>query len=90
VSAKHLVISSYSDLSKLHSKIKHVHFRKFISKKLLKIVVEKCPKLELISVSPYSYKRLKFDCMFPVGASKKSSGRPSFIENKIIRLKEIK
>jgi len=52
------VISSYSDLSKLSSNVKIIHFRKFVSKKLLNLVLEKCPNLEIISLSGYASKRL--------------------------------
>lgn len=52
------VLSSYSDLSKLSSKVKIIHFRKFVSKRMLIISLEKCPKLRIISASRYASKRL--------------------------------
>lgn len=52
------VLSSYSDLSKLSSKVKIIHFRKFVSKKILILSLEKCPKLRMISASKYASKRL--------------------------------
>ncbi len=55
---KQEVISSYSDLYKISSNVKIIHFRKFISRKLLRIVIEKCPNLEIISISRYASKRL--------------------------------
>jgi hypothetical protein len=59
VNYKHrAVLSSYSDLYKISSNVKIIHFRKFISRKLLRIVIEKCPNLEIISISRYASKRL--------------------------------
>jgi len=59
VNHKHrAVISSYSDLLKLSSGIKIVHFRKFVSKRILKIVLEECSDLKVISLSKYASKRL--------------------------------
>jgi len=59
VNYKHrAVLSSYSDISKISSDVKIIHFRKFISIKLLKIIMQKCPKLEIISLSGYASKRL--------------------------------
>jgi hypothetical protein len=52
------VISSYSDVSKLSSSVKIIHFRKFVSSKLFRIVLEECPNLMLVSMSKYASKRL--------------------------------
>ena len=79
------VISSYSDLSKLSQKVKSVHFRKFVSRKLLEIILEKCPRLESISLSKYAHGRLHFDFLkykrVKIIISGKSSGRPNLVEN---------
>jgi hypothetical protein len=59
VNHKHrAVISSYSDISKLPSNIKILHFRKFVSKRVLSEAIERCPELKIISLSKYASKRL--------------------------------
>ncbi len=83
-----LVVSSYSDLSKLSSNIVCVHFRKFVSKRLLDKVLKSCPKLKKISLSMYAARRL--DCFSSylsgkgllIEFSKRGSGRPNSIEIK--------
>jgi hypothetical protein len=52
------VLSSYSDLSKLSSNLRAIHFRKYVSKRILFSVIEACPCLEVISLSGYASKRL--------------------------------
>ena len=52
------VISSYSDLSKISSNIKIIHFRKFISRNILNIILERCQNLKIISISNYASKRI--------------------------------
>ena len=81
MNAKQLVIASYSDLSKLSPEIKSIHFRKFVSKKLLKIVAEKFPKLKIISVSKYAAKRLPSEARsrFLIQISVRK-GRPNILE----------
>ena len=80
----HVVISSYSDLSKLSQKVKSVHFRKFVSRKLLEIILKQCPKLESISFSRYAHGRLHSDFLkhkiIRVEISSKSPGRPNLVE----------
>lgn len=83
VNVKHVVISSYSDLSKLSSKIKLIHFRKFVSKKLLKIILNKCPRLERISLSRYAYKRFNSNLLKSKNIEiriSKNVGRPNLVE----------
>lgn len=82
------VISSYSDISKLSSDIKIIHFRKFISKKILKIVLNKCPDLKEISFSNYASKRLNKECKKLLSVNEIiikisfSKGRPNALELK--------
>jgi hypothetical protein len=52
------VLSSYSDVSKLSSSVRAIHFRKFVSSKLFNMAIEECPNLKIISVSKYASKRL--------------------------------
>jgi len=77
-----VVISSYSDIVKLHPGVKHVHFRKFVSERLLKSIIEKCPKLEKISMSRYSSGRLSFIVLdnLKVEVTKRKVGRPNILE----------
>ena len=82
---KLVVISSYSDLSRLIPGIRKVHFRKFISRKLLEDVLLRCPKLKYISVSRYASKRVyKFlsyvaDKGLNIEYSNSNSGRPNLL-----------
>ena len=52
-----MVISSYSDLDRISPMIKSIHFRKFLSKRLIKNVFKRCVKVKVISVSKYAYMR---------------------------------
>jgi hypothetical protein len=61
VKDKLLIISKSSDIVKVHSKLRSVHFRKYVSAKLIEQVLEKCPRLERISFSAYAYSRLSVD-----------------------------
>lgn len=86
MNAKQLVISSYSDLSELSPKIKHIHFRKFVSKKILNEVRENCPNLDKISFSSSAAKRLQnYSFLIPAKAEikilERKSGRPNLIES---------
>jgi len=86
VNAKQLVISSYSDLSKLSPKIRHIHFRKFVSKKILDKIKKSCPELGKISFSSSAAKRLQScSSSIPSGAKiqilERKSGRPNLIES---------
>ncbi|HLC58954.1 MAG TPA: hypothetical protein VJH34_00330 [archaeon] len=85
MSVKHVVISSYSDLAKLNKKVKSAHFRKFVSRKLFKAIVERCPNLERVSISPYAFRRCHLDLLvsfskFSLQVSDGKVGRPSIIE----------
>jgi hypothetical protein len=88
VNYKHrAVLSSYSDISKISSNVKIIHFRKFVSKKVLNIVIKKCPKLKIISLSRYASKRLNSNLIeilylnqISLEISKKDIGRPNLLE----------
>ena len=83
------VLSSYSDVHNISSEVKVVHFRKFVSKRLLIIVLERCPKLQMISMSGYASKRLNsniYNLMFNRNIELKISryiGRPSNLEQRL-------
>ena len=55
---KQLVISSYSDLDKASHSVRKIHFRKFVSKKLLEQLLLSCPELREVSFSRSAYSRL--------------------------------
>jgi len=86
------VLSSYSDLSKISSNVKIIHFRKFISKKLLKIILCEYPDLREISLSKYASKRLNNKCIEILSKSRiqiKISlvrGRPNELEIRNINM----
>ena len=79
---KQIVVSSYSDLSKLSPKTKSVHLRKFVSKNLIKIILDRCPNLERLTFSRYSYRRFKSAKLknIEIKISEKSAGRPNLVE----------
>jgi len=95
VGHKHrVVISRYDDIKKFQ-KAQFVHFRKFLSKKLLLEILEKYPNLRKISISNYAFKRLSKECFEILSKNKikilvsYSIGRPSLLElkkNKSIKL----
>ena len=67
---------------------RYVHFRKYISSRLLGKVLEECANLESFSLSKYAFSRLNAGCMgkiaernINVSASRKGRGRPSLMEN---------
>ena len=87
VNDKHrAVISSYSDLSRISSNVKIIHFRKFVSKRILNLILNKCPNLKKISLSNYASKRLNHKCMNILSENKivikisSNRGRPSILE----------
>ena len=81
-----LSISGYSDLDRLNSSVKMVHFRKFVSKRLLMDVVKRTPKLKAVSFSKYAISRMRrgdMDILAGLGIEVKISkvlGRPSSLE----------
>ncbi len=79
-----IVISSYSDVRNLSPDVSVVHFRKFISEKLLTNVFKKSPRVKIICLSKYAAKRSKqIISKIPkkiVVIISKEKGRPSSIE----------
>lgn len=90
------VLSSYSDLSKISSCIKIIHFRKFISKRILKIILESCPSLIVISISKYASKRLNPNILSLISDKRielricSERGRPNMLRNINVNYKLIK
>lgn len=81
-----LSISGYSDLDRLDSSVKSVHFRKFVSVKLIRQVLELVPRLKVVSFSKYALSRAgkeSLELLRERGVDVKFSkrlGRPSLIE----------
>ena len=87
VDIKQVSISSYSDLSKLSNRVNFVHFRKFVSKKILEKVLIDCPNLDMISFSKYAFSRCNEKILEQIQQkgvklkiSLKDSGRPNLVE----------
>jgi len=89
VNVKHVSISSYSDLSKLSSFVKIVHFRKFLNRNILQKVLDRCSNLEKISVSKYVFNRCDPDFIEKISKDglnvERSVGRPNLIERLIYK-----
>ena len=89
---KHYVISSSRDVEFLKESVKIVHFRKFVSRKLLKEVLKKCPNLKVISLSPSSAKKLRTEMLKVLNKAGirvfvvKRRGRPNLLERKLIKI----
>jgi len=97
VNYKHrAVLSSYSDLSNISSSIRIIHFRKFISKRILKIILESCPSLIVISISKYASKRLNPNILNLISDKGielricSERGRPNMLRNINVNYKLIK
>lgn len=90
------VLSSYSDISKISSSIRIVHFRKFISKRMLDMILEICPSLIVISISKYASKRLNPNILNLISDKRielrvcSERGRPTMLRNININYKLIK
>ncbi|MCD6403093.1 MAG: hypothetical protein J7K98_02060 [Candidatus Aenigmarchaeota archaeon] len=54
---KHIVISTSKDLEKINERTKFVHFRKYISSKLLEEVIRRSKRIVCISLSTSSLKK---------------------------------
>jgi hypothetical protein len=89
VNVKHRlhVISSRADIARLSPDVSAVHFRKFVSRAVLKEVLASCKRLKIISLSRYAAGRLGSDIIEEVSArglsvhiSQNEAGRPSAIE----------
>lgn len=86
------VVSSYSDISKFSAEANSVHFRKFVSRKVLKEVMKKCKNLEKVFLSKHLNNELNEKIIkrlnkngISIAVSKRKTGRPSLIERRIIR-----
>ncbi len=87
---KLVVLSSYADLSRISASIRKVHFRKFISRKLLDEILLYCPNLKEISVSGSAAKRVNdklvsyiADKGLKVAYTDSSSGRPNLLMRRL-------
>ncbi len=84
------VVSSYSDLYSISPDVKEIHFRKFVSKNLLELVVEKFSNLERITMSESAYQRLNSNMLYIVEKNKLKIevstciGRPSLLERSLL------
>jgi hypothetical protein len=89
VNAKH-VISSYSDLPKLSLELDFVHFRKFLSKKMVSEILSKFKNIKIISFSKYAYRRCNKDILQLIEEQginiiiRECKGRPSKLERMMI------
>ena len=89
MNAKQISISSYADLQKLSPEVKIVHFRKFVSKKLLESLSEICPKIRLILVSENVYSRnsaIISSIPIKVRVLQRNSGRPNLVDNFLLKM----
>jgi hypothetical protein len=81
---KIISIASLADIEKLSKKVELVHLRKFCSKRLIKAILERCPRLKKISISPYAFSRVDGSLgMLPDEVDVLISdrkGRPSILE----------
>ncbi len=81
-----LSISGYKDLDRVNSSVKRIHFRKFVSRKLLKLVLELAPNVKSVSFSKYAISRAKeaeLEYLRQRGVQVRVSGRvgrPNIIE----------
>lgn len=81
-----VTISSYSDLAKLRKDLKCVHFRKFLSKRLLSEILSVCENISSISLSRYAYAKCNKELIESIkrkGISiiiRKCVGRPNLME----------
>ena len=63
-----------------------MHFRKFVSERILKEVLSKCPDLKVISMSAYAKRRCKKSILRLIKSNgirvilRSCRGRPSFLE----------
>lgn len=80
-------VSGYSDLSRLSGRESHIHFRKFLSKRLIIESLKLCDSLESVSLSRYALYRCGPDCIgilsgmgLSVMVSERNGGRPNLLE----------
>jgi len=80
------VVSSYCDLDSISLKVEEIHFRKFISKPLLELVLQRFLDLKRITMSESAYKRMSPRMIYKVKKSKLQIrvstliGRPNILE----------
>lgn len=87
MNAKQVSISSYSDISRLDPKVEMVHLRKFVSKRLVKEILNRCPNLKLITLPEKLYCKSSWlkDYNIAVTISKKGFGRQSMLEKMLLK-----
>jgi hypothetical protein len=80
-------VSGYSDLSRLSSEVSHLHFRKFLSKKLVLESLKICDGVESVSLSRYAFRKCDPECMEIISrvgidlmVSERRKGRPNLLE----------
>jgi hypothetical protein len=80
-------VSGYSDLSQLSPSISHLHFRKFLSKRLIMESLNMCQSLESVSLSRHALVNCNPDCLevlsvmgLEIMVSERSEGRPNLLE----------
>jgi hypothetical protein len=87
VNVKQLSISSYSDLSKLSSDVKIVHFRKFISRRMVDMILGSCRGIKKVSLSRYASEKCNSEIIdyltdkgLQIHISNRGNGRPNLLE----------
>jgi hypothetical protein len=82
VNVKQVTISSYSDICKLHKNTEIVHLRKFASRRIIKKIVESCPKIKLITLPEKLFLKSQWikEYGINISISKKGLGRQSMLE----------
>jgi hypothetical protein len=81
-------ISSLADIEFLSEDVLIVHLRKFASKKIIKAIVERCPRLKKVSLSKYAFSRVDGSLgLLPDEVSvlvSRGKGRPSILDKFIL------
>ena len=87
---EYTVVSGYSCLEKLSPKTKRIHLRKFISKKLVKNILDSCINLKEISLPKHISEKINGDITemlkernIEVNVSENLPGRPNLLDNMI-------
>ncbi|MCX8179567.1 MAG: hypothetical protein N3E38_02410 [Candidatus Aenigmarchaeota archaeon] len=89
MNVKQVSIDRYADVKKLNKNIEIVHLRKFVSRKLIKIIIQKCPHLKLVSLPEKLYSKCFWvkDFGINITISKKGLGRQSILEKMFLQKK---
>ena len=80
------IVSSSGDLFSVSPKVSVIHFRKFLSKRLVFDLLKRCDKIERIIVSKSAYSRCDKECIEVLEARginvlvSKNRGRPSCLD----------